>query len=197
MPLDENEINKYLQPLFEKYEDSFQDAWVEILEANPGPIDEIAPITRKVRNRAIRRYLEKKYKEDSLQRPLGNDGDGSFTLESVLASPQSDADDERPEGNDGLYRKMVDFLIGEYSRQRGENLELKRRQVELKEQRLRLREEWLKFKKDRFESWKKLMEEKGKEKERLARLKAQLQRERLEFQREQLLFRERRSWEGP
>jgi hypothetical protein len=191
MPLDENEINRYLRPLFGRYEDSFQEAWVEILEAKPHTVDEITPIARKVKNRAIRRYLEKKHKEESLQRPLGNNGDEKFTLESILASPQSEADDESAEGSTALYRRMVDFLIGECSTQRNENRELKRRQIELKAQRLRLRAEWLNFKKDRFESWKRLMEEKGRQKENLARLRLQLQREKLEFRREQLLFEER------
>lgn len=34
MGLDTNDVNKCLQPLFGQYEDSFQDAWVEILERN-------------------------------------------------------------------------------------------------------------------------------------------------------------------
>jgi hypothetical protein len=166
---------------------------VEILEHEPETIDEIAPIARKVKNRAIRRYLEKKYREDSLQRPLGNDGHERFTLESVLSGPTNHVDDEPDERDDGLYQKMVDFLIGEYSRQRAENRELRRRQAELKAQRLRLRQERLDFEKDRFESWRRLMEEKGRQKENLARLKVQVQRERLDFRREQLKSKERRA----
>jgi hypothetical protein len=191
MPLDEKEIDRYLQPLFGQYEDSFQEAWVEILERNPQTISEIAPIAKRVRNRAIKRYLEKKYREDSLHKPLGNNGDRSFTLESILASPVNESTDETDEGNDALYRKIVDFLIGEYSRQKAENVELRRRQIHLKSEKLRLREESLKFKKDRFESWRNLMEEKGRQKENIARLNFQLQRERLELRREQLLFKEK------
>ncbi len=191
MALDENEVNRYLQPLFGQYEDSFQEAWVEILERNPQTINEIAPIAKRVKNRAIKRYLEKKYREESLHKPLGNNGDGSFTLESILRSPANENIDETGEGSDGFYGKIVDFLIGEYLRQKTENLELKRKEIQIKAEKLRLREESLKFKKDRFEAWRKLMEEKGRQRENQTKLKIQFQREKLDFQREQLLFKEK------
>jgi hypothetical protein len=184
MALDENEVNKYLQPLFGQYEDSFQEAWVEILEHNPKTVNEIVPIARRVRNKAIKHYLEKKYKEESLQKPLRNDGDEKFTLESILASPANEDIGETPEGSNALYKKIVDFLIGEYSKQKAENIKLRQRNIQIKAKRLRLREESLKFKKDRFESWRKLMEEKGKQKENQNGLKIELQREKLKFQRE-------------
>jgi hypothetical protein len=191
MELDENEVNKYLQPLFGQYEDSFQEAWVEVLEHNPKTVDEIVPIAKRVRNRAIRRYLEKKYKEESLQKPLRNGGDEKFTLESILASPANDDVGEKCEGSNALYEKMVDFLIGEYFKQKAENIKLGRRDIQIKAKRLRLREELLKFKKARFESWRKLMEERGKQKETQNMLKIELEREKLEFQREELLHKER------
>jgi hypothetical protein len=50
-----------------QYEDSFQQAWVDILESNPQTLpEEITPIIRRVRNKAIKQYLNKKYREDSL-----------------------------------------------------------------------------------------------------------------------------------
>jgi hypothetical protein len=189
MELDENEVSKYLQPLFGQYEDSFQEAWVEILERNPKTVNEIVPIARRVKNRAIKHYLEKKYRDQSLQKPLRNDGDEKFTLESILASPSNEDTDEKHEGSSALYEKIVDFLIGEYSKQKAENIKLRRREIQIKTKRLRLREESLKFKKARFESWRKLMEERGKQKETLSILKIELQRERLEFQREKLLHK--------
>jgi hypothetical protein len=191
MELDENEVNKYLQPLFGRYEDSFQEAWVEILERNPKTVDEIVPITRRVRNRAIKRYLEKKYREESLQKPLRNGGDEKFTLESILASPVNEDIDEKYEGSDALYKKIVDFLIGEYSKQKAENVKLRRKDLQIKAKRLRLREESLKFKKARFESWRKLLEVRGRQKESQNMLKIELEREKLEFQREELLHRGR------
>jgi len=187
MELDENEVNKYLQPLFGQYEDSFQEAWVEILERNPKTVNEIVPIARRVKNKAIKHYLEKKYKEDSLQKPLRNDGDEKFTLESILASPANEDMDEEHEGSTALYKTIVDFLIGEYSKQKAENIKLRRRDFQIKAKRLRLREESLKFKKARFESWRKLMEERAKQKETQNMLKIELEREKLEFQREELL----------
>jgi hypothetical protein len=196
MALDENEVNKYLQPLFGQYEDSFQEAWVEILERNTQTVNEIAPIAKRVKNRAIKRYLEKKYREESLHKPLGKGGDERFTLESILASPANDNADETHEGSNALYSKIVDFLIREYSKQKAENVELKRRDIQIKAERLRLREESLKFKKDRFESWRKLMEEKGKQKENQNGLKIELQREKLKFQREKLLGKENALWGG-
>ena len=201
MGLDANDVNRHLRSLFGQYEDSLQEAWVQVLERSPQTIGEITPIARKVRNKAIKQYLNKKYREESLHRPLGRNGDGSFTLESILedssinenADPMNnDSDDDR----DSLYKKIVNFLIREYLSQRRENFELKRKGVDLKAERLRLRGEWLKFKKDRFESWRQLMEEKGKEKERLLRLKVQLRGEELEFRKEQILLRKTKTRGG-
>ncbi len=190
MDLDTNEVSQHLMSLFGQYEDSFQEAWVEILEHNPQTIYEIRPIARKVRNRAIRRYLTKKYKEESLHRPIGRNGDESFTLESVLhdssANHHMDAIHNDDSDSTDLYERMINFLIGEYLKQRNENLELKKEKIELKKERVRLRGEWLKFKRDRFESWKRLMEEKGKRKEYLLTLHIQLQREKLELRKERI-----------
>src|SRR5208283_5695687 len=184
MGLDVNDINRHLRSLFGQYEDNVQEAWVEILERNAQTMSDVTPIVRRVKNRAINQYLNKKYREESLQRPLGQNGDGSFTLESVLGSPSTDTDVDPvdDDGNDSnrLYKKIVDFLIGQYLIQKNENFELKRKEFDLKAERLRLREEWLKFRKDRFESWRQLMEEKGKEKERLLRLRLQLRKEEIE-----------------
>ena len=71
MRLDEHEINSYLQPFLGQYEDSFQQAWVDILESNPQTLEEITPIIRRVRNKTVKQYLNKKYREESLYRPIG------------------------------------------------------------------------------------------------------------------------------
>ena len=191
MSLNEHEINNYLQPFLGRYEDSFQQAWVDILESNPQTLEEITPIIRRVRNKAIKQYFNKKYREVSLYKPIGKNMDERFTLESILEIPSNENNEDNGKGNNGLYRKIVDFLMGEYFSQKKENLELKRKENELKAQRLRLREELLKFKRDRFESWKKLMEDKGKQKENQSRLEVQLQREKLEFRKEQFYLKEK------
>ena len=165
MRLNEIEVNNYLQPFFGRYEDSFQQAWAEILECNPQTVEEITPIIRRVRNKDIKEYMNKKYREVSLYKPIGKNRDERFTLESILESPRNENTEDRENGDNGFYKKIVDFLIGEYFNQKNENLELKRRDIELKAERLRLRGELLKFKRDRFESWKKLMEDKGKQEE--------------------------------
>ncbi len=192
MRLNEHEINTYLQPFLGRSEDSFQQAWVDILESNPQTLEEITPIIRRVRNRAIKQYLNKKYREESLCKPIGKNMDEGFTLESTLEYPTDENTEDKDDGNNGLYRKIVDFLMGEYFSQKKENLELKRKEIEVKAQRLRLREEMLKFKKDRFESWKKLMEDKGKQKENQSKLEVQLQREKLEFRKEQFYLKEKK-----
>ena len=192
MNLNETEVNNYLHPILGKYEDSFQEAWVNILEGNPQTLEEITPIIRRVRNKAIKEYMNKKYREESLYRPIGKNGDEKFTLESILASPENEDTEDRDNGDNGLYKKIVDFLIGEYFKQKRENLEPKRKDIELKEERLRLRREGLEFKRDRFESWKKLMEEKGKQKESQFKLEVQLQREKLEFKKEQFYLKEKK-----
>ncbi len=86
MRLNVDDINKQLKAEFRAYEDSLQDAWVEILERNLEATTEIEPIARKVRNRAIRHYLTKKYREESLQRPLGRNGDEGFTLVDIAGA---------------------------------------------------------------------------------------------------------------
>ncbi|MGD0662660.1 MAG: hypothetical protein ABSD38_31785 [Syntrophorhabdales bacterium] len=193
MALDANDVDKYLKLLFGQHEDSYQEAWVKILEHHAQTIHEIEPIAKKVRNRAVRQYLHRKYREVSLHRPLGKSGDCTFTLESILpassTSENVDAKDSDENDNAKLYGRIVEFLIEEYLRQKNENLGLKKRELELKAERIGLRREWFKFKRDRFESWKKLMEDKGKQKEDLLRLHVQLQREKLKFRKQRLVAR--------
>jgi hypothetical protein len=192
MNLNEVEVNNYLKPFFGRYEDSFQEAWVDILKCNPQNLEEITPIIKRVRNKDIKEYMNKKYREVSLYKPIGKNRDEKFTLESILESPGNEDIEDKDNGNESLYKKIVDFLIGEYFIQKKENLELKRRDVELKAERLRLRREWLRFKKDRFESWKKLMEDKGRQKENQFKLEVQLQRKKLEFKKEQFYLKEKK-----
>jgi hypothetical protein len=80
MKLNETEVNNYLRPFLGRYEDSFQHAWVEILECSPQTLEEITPIIRRVRNKAIKQYLNKKYKEESLYKPIGKNRDEKFPL---------------------------------------------------------------------------------------------------------------------
>jgi len=186
MNLNENEVNNYLQPFLGRYEDSFQEAWVKILESKPQTLEEIRPIVKRVKSKAIKQYMNKKYREVSLYTPIGKNGDERFTLESILGDPGNQDSEDGDNGNNELYKKMVDFLIEECVKQKNENRELRRRDIDLKAERLKLRHECLTFKRDRFESWKKLMEEKGKQKENQFKLQVQLQREKLEFKKEQL-----------
>jgi hypothetical protein len=190
MRLNENEVNDYLEPLLGRHKDSFQQAWVDILEADPQTLEEIAPIIRRVRNKAIKQYWNKRCREVSLHKPIGRNGDERFTLESILESHPNENVEE--EDNNGLYKKIIDFLMGEYYSQKNENRELKRREIELRAGRLRLREESLKFKRDRYESWKKLMEEKGRQKENQFGVRAQLQRDKLEFRKKQFHLKEKK-----
>jgi len=197
MRLNQTDVNNCLRSQFGQDEDSFQQAWVEILESNLQTIEEITPVTRKVRNKAIKQYWDKKCKEVSLYKPIGRNGDETFTLESILPSPAADEDSEENDRGDMVfYRKIVDFLIGEYFSQKAENRELKRKETEIKTEKLRLRQEWLIFKRDRYESWKKLMEEKGRQKENRFKVRIQLQRERLELRRKQLSLKGRKRIKG-
>jgi hypothetical protein len=193
MKLNETQVNNHLQSPLGRDRDSFQQAWVDILESDPQTLEEITPIIRRVRNKAIKQYWDKKCKEVSLYKPIGKKGNETFTLESILVSPTNEnVEEEKDHRSNGLYKKIVDFLIGEYFSQKNENLQLKRKEFELKTERLRLREEWLKFKRDRFESWKKLMEEKGRQKENRFKVRVQLQRDKLEFRKKQLYLKERK-----
>ena len=192
MKLNETEVNNHLQSLLGRDGDSFQQAWVDILESNPQTLEEITPIVRKIRNGAIKQYFHKKHREVSLYKPIGKNGDEKFTLESILASPTNETTEESDNGNSGLYKKIVDFLMGEYFSQRNENRQLKSKEIELKRERLMVRAEWLKFKKERYESWKKLMEEKGRQKENRFKVRVQLQRERLELRKKLLSLKERK-----
>jgi hypothetical protein len=189
MRLNESDVNNRLELFLGQHEDSFQEAWVDILESDPQTLEEITPIIRRVRNKAIKQYWNKKCKEVSLYKPIGKNGDDTFTLESILESPTNENAEGKDNGNNDLYKKIVDFLMGEYFSQKTENLELKRRETELKTERLRLRAESLKFKRDRFESWKKLMEDKGRQREIQSKLQVRLQRDKLDFRKEQFCLK--------
>ena len=196
MQFSEDEINNYLHPILGQYEDSFQQAWLEIIERDPQTLENVAQIVKRIRNKALKQYLHKKFREQSLYEPIGRNGDERFTLESILASPAHEKTEDRDNGSVDLYIKIVDFLIAEYMSQKEENAALKRKEMDFKAERLRLREEALTFKKDRFESWKRLMEDKGREKENRLRLKIQLQRERLKFRKEQFALTAERTKES-
>ena len=185
MRLSEDEVNNYLHHILGQYEDGMQQAWLEVIERDPQTLEEIPPIARRIRNRAIKQYLTRKFREKSLYEPIGGNGDERFTLESILVSPAHEDTEENDNGSNRFYKKIVDFLIGEYISQKEENAALKRKEMDLKAERLKLRAEALKFKRDRFESWKKLMEDKGKQKDDQFKLKVQLRREELEFKKEQ------------
>ena len=159
MNLNETEVNNYLRPFFGGYEDSFQQAWVEILESKPQTLEEVTPIIRRVRNKDIKEYMNKKYREVSLYTPIGKNRDEKFTLESILESPGNENTEDRDDGDNDLYKKIVDFLMGEYFSQKNENLELRREQdnhkhklsSEIKLKKIKLKREELKFKKRRQE----------------------------------------------
>ncbi len=159
MNLNEIEVNNYLKPFLGRYEDSFQQAWVDILECNPQTLQEITPIIKRVRNKAIKQYLNEKYREVSLYKPIGKNRDEKFTLESILQSPGDENTQHQDDGDDGLYKKIVDFLIGEYCNQKNKYLELQREQdnhkqklsSEIRLKTIKLKREQLKFKKRRQE----------------------------------------------
>lgn len=181
MRLDINEVNNYLRSHLGPYEDSIQQAWLKIIERDSQTMEDVASIARKVRNKALRQYLHTKFKEQSLFKPIGRNGNEGYTLESILASPTHDKTEEKDNGGNEVYLKIIDFLIAQYISQKEETAALKRQKLDLKMEKLRVREEEIKFKRHRFESWKKLMEQKGKEKENRLKLKIQLQREKYEF----------------
>ena len=160
MKLNETEVNSYLQPFLGRYEDSFQEAWVEILECNPQTLQEITPIIKRVRNKDIKEYMNKKYREVSLYKPIGKNGDEKFTLESILESPGNENTEDKDNGDNGLYKKIVDFLMREYFSQKNENLELRREHdnykqklsSEIRLKAIKLKREQLKFKKRKQEN---------------------------------------------
>ena len=120
--------------------------------------------------------------------PLEGMGMKDSPLNQYWQAQHIEDTEEQDNGSNRFYKKIVDFLIGEYISQKEENVALKRKAMDLKAERLRLREEALKFKKDRFESWKRLMEDKGREKENRLKLKIQLQREKSEFRKERFVL---------
>ncbi len=62
MKLNETEVSNHLQSLLGQDRDGFQQAWVDILEADPQTLEEITPIVRKIRNGAIKQYFHKKHR---------------------------------------------------------------------------------------------------------------------------------------
>ena len=159
MRLNETEVINHLQPFLGQHEDSFQQAWVDILESDPQTLQEITPIIRRVRNKAIREYWNKKHREVSLYKPIGKNRDEKFTLESVLEAPGNENTEDKENGHNAIYKKMADFLIGEYLDQKNRNLELRRERdshkhrlsSEIRLRTIKLKREQLKFKKRRQE----------------------------------------------
>jgi hypothetical protein len=113
MEIDIEGVNRRLDLVIGQYEDSRQEAWVEILESKAENPQEVDRIAERVRNKAIRRYLSTKYRSESLQRPLTRDGDNGFTLESVLEDQSVNwkGDFTQGEGHhsDDLYGRIVEF----------------------------------------------------------------------------------------
>ena len=68
----------------------------------------------------------------SLYKPIGKKGDERFALESILENPANENTEERDNGKKGFYKKIADFLMGEYFNQRNENRQLKSKEIELK-----------------------------------------------------------------
>ena len=95
-------MTNYLQPFLGRYEDSFQEAWVEILECNPQTLQEITPIIKRVRNKDIKEYMNKKYREVSLYTPIGKNRDEKFTLESVLEGPGNENTEDKENGHNAI-----------------------------------------------------------------------------------------------
>jgi len=159
MNLNEVEVNNYLKPFLGRYEDSFQEAWVEILESKPKTLEEVTPIIRRVRNKDIKEYMNKKYREVSLYTPIGKNRDEKFTLESVLEAPGNENTEGKENGDNGLYNKIIDFLMGEYFNQKNENVELRKERdnhkhrlsSEIRLRTIKFKREELKFKKRRQE----------------------------------------------
>ena len=112
--MNETHVNDFLKPFLARYEDGFQEAWLEILESNPQTLEEINPIIRRVRNKSIEQYMNRKYREESLYKPIGKNKDETFTLESILQSPGDEDSEDRDDRDNVLYKKIVDFLIAEY-----------------------------------------------------------------------------------
>jgi len=81
-----NGVNNYLKPFLGRYEDSFQQAWVDILERNPQTLEEITPIVRRVRKKAIKKYMNKKYREVSLYTPIGKNRFVIHCFSKILTS---------------------------------------------------------------------------------------------------------------
>jgi len=153
MRLNENEVNNYLQTHLGQYEDSFQQAWLEIVERDPQTFDEIPPITRRIRNRALKQYLNKKFREQSLYDPIGRNGDERFTLESILQSPTNESNQEQGNGSNRFYKKIEEAL--KFKRDRFESwkklMEDKGKQKEDQfKLKVQLRREELEFKKEQF-----------------------------------------------
>ena len=79
-------------------------------------LQQLTPIVRRVRNRAIKQYWSKKCREVSLYKPVGRNAGEALTLESELKSATTGNAEENDNSDNGLYSKMVAFLLGEYSR---------------------------------------------------------------------------------
>ena len=77
MALDPNDVNRHLRSLFGQHEDSFQDAWVEILKCNAQTITEVAPM-ESLHSPAGRNGLDCVENRSSLRKIALNPGGSSW-----------------------------------------------------------------------------------------------------------------------
>ncbi len=136
-PFDPATIDRLIRPLigpFDEADDCYQDIQVKILERLPQSDEEITAIATAVRKQHTTDYLRRKYTLQSLQAPIGGQGDNALTWESVLAEQPIEEPEDCSPAIEPSTRALVRFLIKELAEGKSLNwsiLSLLRRSSEL------------------------------------------------------------------
>ncbi|MFH1002964.1 MAG: hypothetical protein V1780_02345, partial [Chloroflexota bacterium] len=90
----EKRISKIIRSVVGDFDDTFQDAWVKVLESQPQTEDEVLDIARQVKHQNASEHIAHTFKTVSIEKPLNHDFDDAFTLKDILEAPVERADDE-------------------------------------------------------------------------------------------------------
>ena len=107
------------------YDDSFQDAWMEVLKSGTHDVDEVKSLAMGCARRNGSAVIGARFKERSLDAPLGDPDDG-FTLLDVLSAPEEqtasevdadiDADTQYVATSTGKVNRKGSFYLDEDTR---------------------------------------------------------------------------------
>ncbi|KKN25476.1 hypothetical protein LCGC14_0884410 [marine sediment metagenome] len=108
-------ISEIIKSVTGIFEDSFQDAWVSVIETGASTEDEIRQIANECSQKNAKEVISDSYKQRSIDEPLGHGQDSSedFTLKDILVSPidRSGSEDQYIASSTGKINKKGNVAL--------------------------------------------------------------------------------------